>query len=207
MTDPKSWVATTYLGLADLLAGSALDAWDHPSLCQGWQVRHVVAHMTMPARMTPQDFGIEMAAAGGNFQVLSDKVAARDASLPLTELLDQLRSAQLHEWLPPGGGLAGAVSHAVIHSLDITIAIDRPSVAPTEAEIAVVDQLTEARGALFGVDFNDLQLPRQTPTGLGAMARRSQPAQASWSHSRRVASSRTAGTAPQLSFPPSRLRG
>lgn len=158
MTDPKSWVATTYLGLADLLAGSALDAWDHPSLCQGWQVRHVVAHMTMPARMTPQDFGIEMAAAGGNFQVLSDKVAARDASLPLTELLDQLRSAQLHEWLPPGGGLAGAVSHAVIHSLDITIAIDRPSVAPTEAEIAVVDQLTEARGALFGVDFNDLQL-------------------------------------------------
>ena len=74
----------------------------------------------MPARLTPEQFGAEMAAAGGDFTVLSDTVAARDAALPVADLLDQLRSPGLHAWQPPGGGAAGALSHAVIHSLDVT---------------------------------------------------------------------------------------
>jgi uncharacterized protein (TIGR03083 family) len=151
-------VAPTCDRLAELLAAEAVDVWDAPSLCQNWLVRHVIAHMTMPARLTPEQFGAEMAAAGGNFTVLSDTVAARDASQPLLDLLDQLRSPRLHAWQPPGGGAAGALSHAVIHSLDVTIALDRPSVAPTEASDAVLDQLTAANGTLFGLDLTDVQL-------------------------------------------------
>ena len=127
MTDPQSWVAPTYEGLADLLAAAPVDTWDAPSLCEKWLVRHVVAHVTMPARLTPEQFGAEMAAAGGDFTVLSDTVATRDASLPVADLLDQLRSPGLHAWQPPGGGAAGALSHAVIHSLDVTVALDRPA--------------------------------------------------------------------------------
>ena len=104
MTDLQSWVAPTYDGLADLLASAPAETWDAPTLCEKWQVRHVVAHVTMPARLTPEQFGAEMAAAGGDFTVLSDTVAARDASLPTDVLLDQLRSPGLHEWQPPGGG-------------------------------------------------------------------------------------------------------
>jgi hypothetical protein len=118
----------------------------------------VVAHVTMPARLTPAQFGAEMAAAGGDFTVLSDSVAARDASLPLADQLDALRSPLLHAWQPPGGGATGALSHAVIHSLDITVALDRPAVAPTEAVIAILDQLTAANGAWFGVDLTDVRL-------------------------------------------------
>ena len=121
-------------------------------------MRHVVAHVTMPARLTPEQFGAEMAAAGGDFAVLSDTVAARDASLPVADLLDQLRSPKLHAWQPPGGGAAGALSHAVIHSLDVTVALDRPAVAPAEAVTAVLDQLTAAHGAWFGVDLTDVRL-------------------------------------------------
>ena len=158
MTDAQSWVGPTYQGLADLLAAAAADSWDAPSLCEKWQVRHVVAHLTMPVRMTPEQFGAEMAAAGGDFAVLSDAVATRDAALPVGDLLDQLRSQQLHAWQPPGGGTAGALSHAVIHSLDVTIALDRPAVAPTQAATAVLDQLTAADGSLFGVDLTGLRL-------------------------------------------------
>jgi uncharacterized protein (TIGR03083 family) len=142
MTDPQSWVAPTYNGLADLLTTTAADTWDAPSLCEKWLMRHVIAHVTMPARLTPEQFGAEMAAAGGDFTALSDTVAARDASLPVADLLHQLRSPRLHAWQPPAGGAAGALSHAVIHSLDATIALDRPTVAPTEAVTAVLDQLT-----------------------------------------------------------------
>ena len=123
MTD-QSWVAATYKGLADLLTATSVDTWDAPSLCEKWLVRHVIAHVTMPARLTPEQFGAEMATAGGDFTTLSNTVAMRDASLPVDDLLDQLRSPRLHAWQPPGGGAAGALSHAVIHSLDVTVALD-----------------------------------------------------------------------------------
>lgn len=158
MTDLQSFVAPTCDRLADLLAAAAVEIWDAPSLCEKWLVRHVIAHMTMPARLTPEQFGAEMAAAGGDFTVLSDTVATRDASLPVVDLLDQLRSTGLHEWQPPGGGAAAALSHAVIHSLDVTIALDLPAVALEEAVIAVLDQLTAANGTWFGVDLTDVRL-------------------------------------------------
>jgi len=158
VTDLHSWVAPTYDGLADLLAAAPPQTWDAPSLCEKWQVRHLVAHVTMPVRLTPEQFGAEMAAARGDFTVLSDTVAARDGALPVADLLAQLRSPVLHAWLPPGGGAAGALSHAVIHSLDVTVALDRPPVAPLEAVVAVLDQLTAANGALFGVDLAGVRL-------------------------------------------------
>lgn len=158
MTDPQTWVAPTYERLADLLAAAPAETWDRPSLCEKWLVRHVVAHVTMPARLSPEQFGKEMTAAGGDFAVLSDTVAARDASLPLDDLLGQLRAPKLHAWLPPGGGAPGALSHAVIHSLDVTIALDRPTVVPQEALTAVLDLLTAANGTLFGVDMTGYRI-------------------------------------------------
>lgn len=158
MTDLQSWVAPTYGRLADLLTAAPVETWDAPSLCEKWLVRHVIAHVTMPARLTPEQFGAEMAAAGGDFTALSDTVAARDASLPVADLLDQLRSPGLHAWQPPGGGAVGALSHAVIHSLDVTIALDHPAVAPGEAVTAILDQLTAANGTWFGVDLTNFRL-------------------------------------------------
>ena len=158
MTDLQAWVAPTYEGLADLLDGASADTWDAPSLCEKWLVRHVVAHVTMPTRLTPALFGAEMAAAGGDFTVLSDTVALRDGALPVEELLDQLRSPGLHAWEPPGGGAAGALSHAVIHSLDVTVALDRPPVAPQAAVVDVLDQLATADGAVFGLDLTGVRL-------------------------------------------------
>ncbi|SFP31856.1 TIGR03083 family protein [Geodermatophilus dictyosporus] len=158
MTDLQSLVAPTCDGLATLLATAPAETWDAPSLCAGWQVRHVVAHVTMPARLTPEQFGAGMAAAGGDFTAFSDTVAARDAVLPPAEHLDALRSPRLHAWQPPGGGAAGALSHAVIHSLDVTVALGRPSVAPAEAVVAVLDHLAAADGAHFGVDLTGVRL-------------------------------------------------
>jgi uncharacterized protein (TIGR03083 family) len=156
MTDPQSWVAPTCNGLADLLATG--DSWGVPSLCENWSVRHVVAHLTMPVRLTSELFGAELAAAGGDFTVLSDTVAERDSRLPVADLLDQLRSPDLHAWQPPGGGAAGALTHAVVHSLDVTVALDRPAAAPVEATTVVLDQLAARNGATFGIDLTGVRL-------------------------------------------------
>lgn len=157
-TQSQPWVAETCRRLADLLEAAHVQTWDAPSLCEKWLVRHVIAHVTMPVRLTPERFGAEMAAAGDDFTVLSDTVAARDAALPVAGLLGQLRSPSLHAWQPPGGGAAGALSHAVIHSLDVTIALGRPAVAPGEAVGAVLDRLAAAGGAMFGLDLTCVRL-------------------------------------------------
>lgn len=158
MTDLQLWVGPTFDRLADLLAAAPVETWDTPSLCDKWLVRHVIAHVTMPARLTPEQFGAEMTAARGDFTVLSESVAARDGSLPVADLLDQLRSSVLHAWQPPGGGAAGALSHAVIHSLDVTIALDRPAVAPAAATTTVLEQLTASNGSWFGTDLTGFRL-------------------------------------------------
>ena len=131
---------------------------DSASLCEGWRVRHVVAHLTMPARLSPAQFGAEMAAAGGDFTQLSNTVAERDSTLPAAVLLSALRSPALHAWQPPGGGAAGALSHAVIHSLDVTVALGAPPVAPVEATTTVLEQLAAADGTTFGVDLSGVRL-------------------------------------------------
>ena len=63
MTDLQPLVALTFDSLANLLASAPEKTWDAPSLCENWQVRHVIAHVTMPARLTPEQFATEMAAA------------------------------------------------------------------------------------------------------------------------------------------------
>ena len=160
----QAWVAHTYRGLADQLAAGSAGVWDAPTLCTEWRARHVVAHVTMPTRLTPEQFGAEMAAARGDFTVLSNTVAARDGALPEAELLAALRSPQLHGWQPPGGGAAGALSHAVVHALDVSLALGAPSPAPAPAVTSVLEQLTTAHGAFFGLDLTGVRL-EATDTG------------------------------------------
>ncbi len=114
--DLHALISDSFARLADSLEQQAPEVWDKPSLCAGWRVRDLVAHVTMAARLTDQQFGAELAAVGGDFQLLSDTIAVRDGELPVAEHLTNLRSPELAEWEPPGGGAIGALNHAVVRS-------------------------------------------------------------------------------------------
>jgi uncharacterized protein (TIGR03083 family) len=152
-------IADEYRTLADLLESAGPDAWDAPSLCEGWRTREVVAHVTMPARYAGPEFMAELEAAGGDFTRLSNTVAARDGALPIGSLLADLRSGVLHDWQPPGGGSEGALTHCVIHGLDITEAVPLARQVPG-ARIARVLGIVAAPGSpnLFGVDLEGVEL-------------------------------------------------
>ncbi len=51
--DLQAAVTTEFLALADLLDSLPDQQWDTQSLCAGWRVREVVAHLTMQCG-TPQ---------------------------------------------------------------------------------------------------------------------------------------------------------
>jgi uncharacterized protein (TIGR03083 family) len=157
--DDGALLTSQFLALADVLAGQPADAWDAPSLCSRWRVREVVAHLTMPVRYGPAEFGAEMAAAGGDFGVLSDRVAARDGARTPADLLADLRSPVLHAWLPPGGGMTGALTHVVIHGLDVTLPLGAGRSSTDDAVRVVLDGLGPGGGhAHFGVDLTGRSL-------------------------------------------------
>jgi len=140
--DLQPVVAAEFAALADLL-GSATEAqWDTPSLCAGWRVREVIAHMTMAARYPEDQFMAELRRYDFDFGRLSNEIASRDAALPASELVAGLRSEVMQHWTPPGGGYHGALNHVVIHGLDVTVPLGVPRRSPDDTIRIVLDDLT-----------------------------------------------------------------
>src|SRR5438132_6817525 len=158
-TELQPLVAATYGALADVLDGLPAARWDTPSLCEGWRVREVVAHLTMPARYSADAFMAELREDAFDFTRLSNRIASRDGKLPTVELVGNLRDESLHRWTPPGDGHRGALNHVVIHSLDITLPLGEPRRASDTAMRAVLVDLTEGGGhAHFGTDIRGRSL-------------------------------------------------
>ena len=146
-------VAAEFLALADLLETQPDAAWDVPSLCTGWRVREVVAHITMPVRYSNDEFMAELEACHFDLTRLSNQVASRDGELTRSVLVEYLRNTELHHWFPPGGNYAAALTHVVIHGLDITEPLGTGRVVTDESIGSVLDELTH-RGAAVHFDFD-----------------------------------------------------
>jgi uncharacterized protein (TIGR03083 family) len=145
--------------LAGVLGGLSAEQWRSPSLCAGWTMAHVVAHLTMPFRITEEEFARGMAEAHGQFTEFSDAVAARDSRLPQAELVAVLRDNIDNPWAPPGGGQHGALSHDLIHGLDITRPLSITYPIPDGAMTTVLDLIAGQDGAsAFGVDLDGIEL-------------------------------------------------
>jgi len=113
--------------------------------------------MTMPARYSEDEFMAELERCGYDFTRLSNEIARRDAELPTAQLVADLRSDVLHHWTPPEGGYHGALNHAVIHGLDVTVPLGETHFVPDDTIRVVLDDLTEG-GAHehFGIDIEGL---------------------------------------------------
>jgi uncharacterized protein (TIGR03083 family) len=159
LTDPLAReTAAERERLADLYAGLTPDQWSAPSLCAGWRVREVLAHVTMPYRHSALRVLGGIAAARGDFNRFADRIARQDTDhMTDTELLAALRDNINHPWRPPGGGQGGALSHDVIHGLDVTEALGLPRVPPDRVR-RVLSSAGPRALAYFGADLADLRL-------------------------------------------------
>jgi uncharacterized protein (TIGR03083 family) len=142
-------IAAERRDLAVILAGLPPESWDAPTLCRGWRVREVVAHITMPFRYRPLRFAFEMARSRGNFNRMADRCARRDGIAPPEELAAALRDNERNPWKPPGGGFEGALTHDVIHGLDITVALGLGRRVPEERLRTVLAAVTGPKSQKF----------------------------------------------------------
>jgi uncharacterized protein (TIGR03083 family) len=144
--------------LAELYAGLDTSQWSAPSLCAGWRIREVLAHVTMPYRHSALRVLRGIASARGDFNRFADRIAHEDtARLSDADLLDALWNNINHPWRPPGGGQVGALSHDVIHGLDVTEALGLPPVPPDRVRQVLVNAGPRAL-AYFGTDLTGQRL-------------------------------------------------
>jgi uncharacterized protein (TIGR03083 family) len=133
--------------------------WNAPSLCAGWRTREVVAHMTMPFRFSAPRFLGEMARSRMKFARMADRVALRDGQAPIATVLDGWLTNEDYRWKPPGGGLKGALTHDVVHGLDITVPLGIEHPVGEPALRAVLEHATTPLSLKsMGLDLTGIRL-------------------------------------------------
>ena len=152
-------IAAERQALATGLSGLTPEQWDTPTLCAGWRVREVTAHITMPFRYSTEQYLRELQASHGDFNQMADRCARRDAARPAAELLAALADNVHNPWQPPGGGPEGALCHDVIHGLDITVPLATGRRVPEQHLLTVLGFLTgRGGGEVFGTDLAGVTL-------------------------------------------------
>jgi len=159
-TTIRDMIAAQRAELAEVLTGLPGPSWDEPTLCAGWRVREVVAHITMPFRYGRGRFALELAKSRGRFNEMADRVARRDAAeMSPRELTEAVRSNAGHPWKPPGGGWAGALAHDLIHGMDITVPLSLAWPVPEDRLRLVLPESTADKSVrYFGVDLAGVEL-------------------------------------------------
>jgi uncharacterized protein (TIGR03083 family) len=122
--------------LAADLEGLSDEQWNAPSLCSGWTVRDVLAHMTATAQMTPPKFIAAIVTNGFKLTRLQQKDIARVETGG--DVLGAFKSSMSNSSAPPGPTLTW-LGETLVHGDDIRRAVGIAYDYPTAAAVAVAD--------------------------------------------------------------------
>lgn len=150
IAEVNSYIAQLREQTADLLRDLTPEQWEAQSLCEGWKVREVAAHLSVLGRMSPLSMAQGMLKARGNFNRYVDKDAREHAASHDTgELVAELRLAAHNLKRPPGTSRLDPLADVIVHTLDITVPLDIEWTAPPEAAVAAAERLAFTGGLLM----------------------------------------------------------
>jgi uncharacterized protein (TIGR03083 family) len=137
--------------LADLLENLSDEQWNSPSLCQGWRIRDVAAHVALaPQAPSPLTMAVEAVRAGGRFHKLNHDVSVRHAEQPGVDLVAELREHAASRRLPKVTNYRNILFDILVHGQDIAIPLGVAREMPLDAALAGVDRVW-TMGWPFGV--------------------------------------------------------
>ncbi|MBI5338024.1 MAG: maleylpyruvate isomerase family mycothiol-dependent enzyme [Mycolicibacterium rufum] len=143
MDEQTVWrhIATQRRELADVIEGLDADprVWATPSLCEGWTVRDVAAHLTHGTLPLPRML-FEAARSGFRFNAVVDRMARADRSTP-TQIASTLRSVADSRRHPPGTSAVEPLIDLLVHGQDLCVplGIDRP--VPADAAVTAAQRV------------------------------------------------------------------
>jgi len=124
--------------LADDLDGVDGSQWETPSLCDGWSVHDVLAHMTATAKMTPPKFFGKLIGSGFKFDKVQRAGIATERAGSPAETLAGFRAEMGSSKHPPGPSDTW-LGETIVHSEDIRRALGIAHVYPIDAAVRVAD--------------------------------------------------------------------
>src|SRR6516164_3867245 len=102
MSDIWATISAERGALADDLANLTPTQWNTPSLCSGWTVRDLVAHLSATASLNPGTFFFNMGKAGFNFDRFANAQIEKHRGPDPAATLSEFRSLQNSTSAPPG---------------------------------------------------------------------------------------------------------
>ncbi|WP_068000729.1 maleylpyruvate isomerase family mycothiol-dependent enzyme [Nocardia pseudobrasiliensis] len=122
--------------------------WETPSLCPGWSVREVAAHLVNAARTTRLSFVIGLARAGFDFHRQNARGVARELGASPQETLRRLRGVADRRSTPPAP-LDTRLVEEVVHGEDIRRPLGLTRAYPQDAVLRAL-RLQARTSASFG---------------------------------------------------------
>jgi uncharacterized protein (TIGR03083 family) len=140
-------VATERRALADLLDTLTPEQWATPSLCTGWTVRHVAAHLMVGPTGSIAGFLTAMVRARGSFARANQRLADDRAELPTDTLVADLRERAGSRFTPPGTDWHAPLTDLLVHRLDITVPLGVDHGRPLDPWADTLDLLVSRRAS------------------------------------------------------------
>jgi uncharacterized protein (TIGR03083 family) len=138
MTSMWTTIAAERGALADDLTGLGPDRWATPSLCAGWSVRDVLAHLSATASMTPLKFFGGFVASGFAFDRFAAGGIQSHRGADPAETLQIFRRLQ-HSTSAPPGPKTSWLGEVIVHAEDIRRPLGIAHAYPVDAVRQVAD--------------------------------------------------------------------
>jgi uncharacterized protein (TIGR03083 family) len=141
--------------LADFLDTLTAEQWETPSLCPGWTVRQVAAHITHSAT----NWGTlsrELLRSGFRFNDLTLRMGRDDQRTP-EEITTAMRGMAGGRRRPPGTAVADPLMDVLVHGQDIAIPLGVNRPMPVEPAVVAAQRVWK-----MGFPFNARKRFRDT---------------------------------------------
>ncbi|MFD6163033.1 maleylpyruvate isomerase family mycothiol-dependent enzyme [Nocardia sp. NPDC060256] len=128
--------------IADVLAGLSADEWETPSLCAGWRVADVAAHIVLGTRpLTVWATLSALARAGGRYNAMIDTLTRDHADRPDADLVAELRACASARTLPAVTNVPNILFDTIVHGQDIAIPLHRSIAVPPSGAAAAATRV------------------------------------------------------------------
>lgn len=169
LTDAEVFDRTTRLRrlIADTVTELEPGQWNAATLCRGWDVRTLVAHLCQPMLVGFNRMALTAIGRRGNIDAAIDATARRLARRPPEELVAVLREHAGDPIAPPKVGPYGPFVDACVHLRDMARPLGLDADATTDDWIAVLDHLMSPtvspylipKGRIEGIRFRATDAP------------------------------------------------
>ena len=164
MNDTEVWSAIDNLKrrTADLLEQLSEEEWRHASLCLGWTVRDVAAHLTMQELRIGDALAAVIRHPGslGGMNRMIRLLARHKAEQPVEQLIGELRATVGSRRSNVGVTNLGTLIDILVHGQDIAVPLERDLEMPTSASATAASRVRSQLGTGTGRVFMDIGVQR-----------------------------------------------